>query len=304
MSNAAINWAVKLREVRRQGKEPHRLTRGEKQILFLLANMADEKRGMTCWPSVATLVAASAMSESSVHRTLASLVALGLISRDGKGRGGRGVSATTTLIMDEAETVPPAAPNRPAERVPESTERVPSETERVPKSAETVSPAAPEPLRTTIEPQEPLLSSPESSDRFETEFWPAYPRKTGKADARKAWRAAIKARFAPASIVEAVRRYPWNPDPRFVMEAGRWIRERRWEDQHPPSRPAEAFDPTGRVVPLSQHRGRRSPLAEAMERLGVKPGTPLPGDPEDPPPRARWPVANGEIIDGVAEVVA
>jgi hypothetical protein len=285
MSNAAITWARKLREVARDGREPHRLTRTEKQILILLADMADEKRGMTCWPSVATLAADASLSDRSVQRTLGKLVALGVIAGDR--RGGRGLSTTFTLIMDRPETVTPASPNQPAERVTFTPERVTSEPERVTFTPERVTPASPDPHRTTREPQEPLLSAPEAGDRFETEFWPAYPRKTGKADARNAWRAALKAGFAPAGIVEAVRRYPWNPDPRFVMEAGRWIRERRWEDQHPPSKPASAFDPTGRVVPLEPRRGPRSAVAEALARFGLD-----------------CPASPGAVIDGVAEVVA
>lgn len=72
---------------------------------------------------------------------------------------------------------------------------------------------------------------------FETVFWPAYPRKIGKFEARKAWaRLRLKDEDQDSldAIMAGLARYiadEWEPDrPRFIPHAATWLNQHRWED--------------------------------------------------------------------------
>jgi hypothetical protein len=68
------------------------------------------------------------------------------------------------------------------------------------------------------------------------EFWAAYPRKVGKAAARKSWdTAVIKIKIAPADIVAGARRYATakrGTEIQYVAHASTWLNQQRWTDEH------------------------------------------------------------------------
>jgi hypothetical protein len=70
----------------------------------------------------------------------------------------------------------------------------------------------------------------ENSDRFD-EFWNHYPKKLSKAQALKAWKAAIK-RKPDTEIIEAVKEYSLGklPDIQFIPLASTWLNNDRWDD--------------------------------------------------------------------------
>jgi hypothetical protein len=73
----------------------------------------------------------------------------------------------------------------------------------------------------------------ERENDFET-FWGAYPRKDGKAAARKAWDKASN-RPTIDHILESIRVHKktrqWKQeDGRFIPKPTNWILDRRWED--------------------------------------------------------------------------
>ena len=75
-------------------------------------------------------------------------------------------------------------------------------------------------------------------DRF-PEFWDAWPRKEGRAEARKAWSKATR-RTDQAVIVAAAQAYassPFRPARQFVPHAATWLNGERWTD--PPPLPPE-----------------------------------------------------------------
>jgi hypothetical protein len=84
-------------------------------------------------------------------------------------------------------------------------------------------------------------------------FWSAYPRKTGKGAARKAWPKALAKVGGPdppgllLSALERVKR-TWT-DSKFIPHASTWLNEERWEDE-----------PEPQVIPLD---GRRDPPKSA-----------------------------------------
>lgn len=66
-------------------------------------------------------------------------------------------------------------------------------------------------------------------------FWKAYPRKVGKAAAKKAFKAALK-----KTDVETIKRafVAFNKtcrgkDPQYIPHAATWLNQERWEDEHP-----------------------------------------------------------------------
>lgn len=84
-------------------------------------------------------------------------------------------------------------------------------------------------------------------DSFE-QFWTAYPRKTAKGSARKAWPAAVKAAESPEQIIAGAARYAADPnrDDRYTAHASTWLRAERWGDEPEPPRagraPAQRID--------------------------------------------------------------
>lgn len=74
------------------------------------------------------------------------------------------------------------------------------------------------------------------------EFWAAYPRKTGKAAAEKAWRKIGPDATLRAAIAGALaRQSAWEEWRRgFIPHPATWLNGRRWEDEEPPRRNGQA----------------------------------------------------------------
>jgi hypothetical protein len=68
------------------------------------------------------------------------------------------------------------------------------------------------------------------------EFWMAYPRKVGKAAAKRAYAKALKT-TTPEDLRAAVERYArqrQGEDPNFTAHPASWLNAGRWEDVEPP----------------------------------------------------------------------
>lgn len=70
-----------------------------------------------------------------------------------------------------------------------------------------------------------------SSDPLFDEFWAAYPRKTDKGNARKAWVKAVKKREPQAIIAAAASYAASKPEPKFTAHPSTWLNGERWDDQ-------------------------------------------------------------------------
>ncbi len=79
-----------------------------------------------------------------------------------------------------------------------------------------------------------------------TAFWSAYPRKIGKGQARKAWRAAARGRHVePKVIVATAERFrdttkAMRTEPRFIPHPATWLNGKRYDDSEPETTPAIA----------------------------------------------------------------
>lgn len=63
------------------------------------------------------------------------------------------------------------------------------------------------------------------------EWYALYQRKDARTDAVKAWRQLAPNAELQATLVAAVRRWPWNPDRTKIPLPASWLRGRRWEDE-------------------------------------------------------------------------
>ena len=72
------------------------------------------------------------------------------------------------------------------------------------------------------------------------EFWAAYPRKTDKGNAKKAWVKAIKKKPASEIITAAAAYAATKPEPKFTAHPTTWLNGERWDDEPVRSPPARS----------------------------------------------------------------
>lgn len=150
------------------------------------------------------------------------------------GVGGRGLKSSYTI------TIPETVPN--SETVTESETVLKSETVSESKTvAESVSKTVPDsgtPLYTREVNIEKVVSVP---DDF-SEFWNAYGKKVGKAAAIDRWKKLKPNADLVRLMITAARRYSASTEQQFRKDPERWIKDRRWEDEIPESKSADAED--------------------------------------------------------------
>lgn len=82
------------------------------------------------------------------------------------------------------------------------------------------------------------LSSARAEEIFETEFWPAYPKRDGsnpKQPAKTKFVAHVRSGIDPAEIVAGAKAYSIfmaNDDPKFVMQTTKFLNQRCWQDDY------------------------------------------------------------------------
>lgn len=91
-------------------------------------------------------------------------------------------------------------------------------------------------------------------DRF-SEFWQAYPRRTARGAAVKAWKSAMK-KQDPDTIIVAASAFATSTlgtDPKFIPHPASWLNAERWADEPVQLRAL----PAPEVLTVEQMRGRR-----------------------------------------------
>lgn len=76
-------------------------------------------------------------------------------------------------------------------------------------------------------------SARESSQAFDA-FWQAYPRRTDRGHAVKAWAKLTKTQTDPRVVIEAASRFAAksaNTDPKFIPHPATWLNGERWLDE-------------------------------------------------------------------------
>jgi hypothetical protein len=101
-------------------------------------------------------------------------------------------------------------------------------------------------------------------------FWAAYPRKTAKVLAGRAFDRAIRSTTLPvmlAAIEQQIQSDQWRRG--FIPHPATWLRQERWLDELPLPRPATAFSSKGgardtvAVDEALRTRQRRQEMVEA-----------------------------------------
>ena len=222
---------------------------GARLVLISIANHADD-RGENAWPSITTIARESRMTPRHVQRVLPELVALGELEVDA-GAGPRGVHRYRLVKMTQGTLWDARTPRQIV--TPDKLSGVTSEpaggdilsgggdisgqnplTNCHPNRPRTV-------LRTVLDPsdntdtQDKVCKSP-SGDRF-PEFWRLFPRRVGKAAAKRVWsRKGLNAKAD--EIIDHLRirvrsDAQWlRDDGRFVPHPATWLNGECWEDEY------------------------------------------------------------------------
>lgn len=213
----------------------------EKLIYLELADRTDDNG--KCFPSLATLSAASMLSKPTVIKALKGLEEKGLIiiSKRKLDNGGN-ASNVYYVVMDE-ESIKPLQPDmldKTLYQAPEST--------------------------TTAEPERepaPTEPAPHKREEYPTAFeqlWTIYPKHVAKMAAYKAWRKAkvgINSAFLMAKV-QAFAAQCANTETRFIPNFATWLNGERWNDEYRP-------DPPRARKPATNAERNMQNLAQAMQ---------------------------------------
>ncbi len=238
MSHRAMNWATSVRGV----------TSTQKLVLMVLADdyRDDEDR---CFPNQNRIAERSCLSKRAVVTALAKLSELGLISIAHRQReNGSRTSNEYHINFDRLE---PCAETLSA---PDAIHSAPHTIHSAPGSH----------LEPLLEPlPKPLpLSSKSLKREFEDIFWPPWPHKVDKANAVEVFIRVRKSGVELEAIVGAIQPYKANkPEWQEYMGPAKWLRGRRWEDQHGTTT-TSATPKADKAAMLAAHRKR-------MEELGI-----------------------------------
>lgn len=173
----------------------------------------------TCYPSYNTMADDLQLSRSTAIRYTKALIEAGFISRYRSANGYVWVVSQVDVPVSQGHHhgvagTPPS--------VTENTESLPLTPGGVTENTESL-PVTPKVIRTK---RDIYLSG------FE-QFWKAYPKHVGKAEAARAW---VDMKLEPRAdeIVAAIARHRaagrFSDDPRYILHPVRWLKYRRFED--------------------------------------------------------------------------
>lgn len=219
--------------------------------LFVLLGVYADRDG-ECWPSRATLAARSGCSADTIDRRLRELQNAGAVHVERRWTDhGDPTSNRYTLRFVRLGTLTDAPTGSPTDAATPSRTDAALTTTKIETTPEELALHLDGPAAAT--PPDPL-------DRFE-DFWKAYPRRTAKGTARKAWPAAVRAAGSPQVIVTGAERFATEcatakREPKFIPHPATWLRAERWGDEpeaapRPPGARAITTDrtaPEGRIT--------------------------------------------------------
>lgn len=212
-----------------------KLPTSEKMVLLVIADHASDD-GTEAWPSQRLIAEKASLTIRTVQRCINNLQAEGWLHMEKRAGGSincrddrRPNKYTIHLGKIRGEIVSPRKPRGEIESIDEA------------KSA----PATGRNLRPMNHPKEPPLETPQNADSssdqekisvaFE-DFYKAYPRKTAKGAARKAWeKLSLEDR---EKAVAGALRYARDPnrDESFTAYPATWLNAERWFDEPLPPR--------------------------------------------------------------------
>jgi hypothetical protein len=209
MSNTALNAVF----------ERSRTKNGARLVMLALADRANAEG--KAWPGNDDLVLRTGLSKSAVIKAKNEAVALGELHIEPR-RGPHRTNLYTLQILDGADSG-----------------RCRIETDTLQILDIDPPDSGPKPSLTLKNPQ-PLDRArgkvnpkPENAPDFAA-FWQAYPRKTAKTQAAKAWRATARHRPPLDELLAAIERHKGSrqwADAQYVPYPATWLNGRRWADE-------------------------------------------------------------------------
>lgn len=231
MSGIGLIWAANVK-----GLKPH-----TKIVLIQLADFHNKETGR-CFPSAKALADECEMDRTTVFRHLSILEERGLITRHSRGDGAGGRASNEYELHLDIVLGDSA---RHKETSQKTTRGVVAENDGGSGARATTLVAESDTnlnIEPGIEPHIPPLTPQGGQSEFDA-FWAEVPKKVGKGDAKKAYRAARKKADAE-TLLSGMRRYAQEragKDPQYTKHPGPWLRDERWLDA-PVSRPADFHD--------------------------------------------------------------
>lgn len=209
-----------------------RTRNGARLVMLALADRANESG--RAWPSISDLMRRTALSRGAIHAALKQAQRLGELE----------VSLFSGPRLCNVYKIKP--PTR-SDSVPHSDSepvRILNGTIQIPDK--THSDSEPKPSLTLKNPQSfdrarvKAKPKPDDDPAFAT-FWQAYPRKTAKAQAAKAWRATDRHRPSMNELLAALERHKGSrqwADAQYIPHPATWLNGHRWGDELKSSEPA------------------------------------------------------------------
>ena len=226
---------------------------GELLVLLAMADFADDAGN--CWPSMATIAAKARVQERSAIRIVRRLEASGYVKTViGGGRYG------CNQYQINPDPVPPLTESHPDL---DATKTLTLSAENPDRSV----------TQTIIEPSIEPLSRYNARDGFD-DFWSAYPRKTVKSAARKAYAKAVKKARHDEIMFGLSRHLPalQAKEQQFIPHPATWLNQERWSDE--PEQPDNNIQRrTMAGGEVSAGRGRGGGIAAAVARRQLSGGT-------------------------------
>ena len=194
----------------------------KKAILMYMADKASDD-GSGIWVSKANMAADLEMGVRTVQENIKHMIAMGVIIKAGERECKSGYTVDYTLNLDVIRTLENAREAAPL-RQPHP---YPCENRTPPPAT-----AAPKP---SIEPSiEPISSSDdEGLDYYFDQLWEDYPRKVGKAQAKKAFKTASK----KINFYDLLPKYMAyvltlkGKEEQFIPHLATWLNGERWNDE-------------------------------------------------------------------------
>lgn len=107
---------------------------------------------------------------------------------------------------------------------------------------------------------------PDFETEFEQQFWPIFPRRAGKGQALKAFKAARK-RVELSLILDGARRYAderRGENPEFTKHPATWLNGQCWTDE-----PVPKFAPSQQAVPKPQKQTAATIFTNRAQQMGI-----------------------------------
>lgn len=218
MSIKALNWAW----------EQATTSSGQKLVLLALADHANDDGH--CWPGMKRIADKCAMSARQVSSHVANLEKAGLVSLNRRIKDNNQYSTYDYQLNFASGSLLPAE----------------ADFQRKPTSGTQQKPTSGGPAEADFrtEPsvknrkKEPSVSSSSDDDGFK-DWWKLYPRKVGKGQAYKAFKAAKK-KTSLETLMEKVAEYKQIMDgepEEYIVHPSTWLNGERWEDDMAAIRP-------------------------------------------------------------------